>query len=620
MSERRPILGQEDDSNATPAKRSDAHSDSDLARRAEAQARRTNPPARGEVDALTPEEVRTLVHNLRVHQFELEIQNEELRRTQEELDRSQARYFDLYDLAPIGYLTLDAQGAIVEANLKAADLLGSTRAALARQKLSTFVTAPDQDHFYLWRKELLATGVPQETELRLQRTEETTFWARIESSVARSDAPADLLQRVAISDISAAKRTEDELQASFDHLEATLADLRAAQAQLVHQERLAAIGHLAAGVAHDFNNILTIITLHAQLALQSPELSPKIHKRIETVLQQAEMAANLIQQLLDFGRRAQLQLMPVDLAQLFVSQVKLLRRTIPENIVIVLDCQIDPCMVSADATRMQQMLTNLALNARDAMPAGGTLTIALRPCQVDAGALPLPGMQAGSWIEIVVEDTGTGIPRDVMPYLFEPFFSTKVSGAGSGLGLPQVFGIVRQHDGFIGVKTEAEKGSIFTIYLPAIEIESVPDSSSDSPRVNAGRDQLILVVEDNETLREVLADMMEQLNYRTLSASNGREALAMMRQHGDDIALILSDLVMPEMGGDVLFHALKARGLTQPMIVLSGHPLEAKLQTLKAEGLAGWLMKPPAMHELATMLGELLAGPTEDPSTDEYVD
>jgi two-component system cell cycle sensor histidine kinase/response regulator CckA len=387
---------------------------------------------------------------------------------------------------------------------------------------------------------------------------------------------------------------------------------RQVQEQLRQQQRLAALGKLAAGIAHDFNNIMAVIVLYAQMGLRLPDLPPKLRERLVVISQQAARATDLIQQILDFGRRAMLKRRPVDLVPFLEKHVELLERTLPENIAISFTHEPGAHTVNADPTRMQQAMMNLALNARDAMATGGELRIHLERIRVeDRRKTPLPEMDVGEWMRVTVTDTGAGIPPDVFPHIFEPFFTTKEPGAGSGLGLPQVYGIVKQHGGHIDVTTELEKGTSFVLYLPALTAESATVSRSRAKVPSQGRGETILVVEDNQALQKALMDGIESLNYRVLAADNGQQALTILEEHAE-VALVVSDLIMPDMGGQALFHALRQRGLTLPVVMLSGHPMESEMASLQAQGLAGWLLKPPSMEQLAQLIAQALGQESDE--------
>jgi len=272
---------------------------------------------------------------------------------------------------------------------------------------------------------------------------------------------------------------------------------REIQQRIHQQERLASVGQLAAGIAHDFNNIMAVIVLYVQMALRTPELPARIHERLRTVAEQARRATELIQQILDFSRRAVLERRPMDLVPFLKEQVKLLERTLPESIKIELTYSADDHIANADPTRMQQVIMNLALNARDAMPNGGKLAICLKRVQIKDGACaPLLDMAPGEWIQITVSDNGTGIPFDVLPRIFEPFFTTKAP-LGSGLGLAQAYGIIKQHTGEINVSTQTDKGTTFSIFLPALTLPAPEPLSPVRQSIPMGRGETILVVEDD---------------------------------------------------------------------------------------------------------------------------
>jgi two-component system cell cycle sensor histidine kinase/response regulator CckA len=366
------------------------------------------------------------------------------------------------------------------------------------------------------------------------------------------------------------------------------------------------LGKLAAGIAHDFNNIMAVIVLYAQMGLRLPELPSDLRERLTIISQQAARATDLIQQILDFGRRAVLKRRPIDLGLFLDDQVELLRRTLPENIAIRFTHKAGRYTVHADPTRIQQAMMNLTLNARDAMASGGELRIHLDRIRVEEGGkVPLPEMDAGEWVRVTVTDTGSGIPPDVSPHIFEPFFTTKEPGAGIGLGLAQVYGIIKQHGGHVDVATELGRGTSFVLYLPALTAESAKAPKSEAEIPSQGRGETILVAEDNRALQKALKAGIESLNYRVLAADNGRQALAILEEHAE-VALVVSDLMMPEMGGEALFHALRQRGLNLPVVMLSGHPMENEMVSLQAQGLAGWLLKPPSMEQLAQLIAQAL--------------
>jgi two-component system cell cycle sensor histidine kinase/response regulator CckA len=374
------------------------------------------------------------------------------------------------------------------------------------------------------------------------------------------------------------------------------------------QDRLATVGQLAAGIAHDFNNILAGIVLYSQMSLRTPDLPPQLQERLVIIANQAHRAADLINQILDFSRSAVLDRLPLDLVPLLKEQVKLWERTLPENIHVDFTYGADNYTIDADPTRMQQVFMNLVVNARDAMPDGGMLSIEMTRLRVAKPKYaPLPDMPVGEWVQIAVSDTGSGIPEEILPYIYDPFFTTKPEGKGTGLGLSQVYGIVSSHDGFIDVHTEMDVGTTFLLYFPAL---ALPESPADVvfDDLPLGHGETILVAEDNAAARAAIVASLELLNYHVLEAENGKVALKVFAEHREDIALVLSDLVMAEMGGKALAQALHQQAPALRVVVMTGHPLTEEREMLLDAGVVAWIQKPPELTLLAETLAQACAG------------
>jgi signal transduction histidine kinase/ActR/RegA family two-component response regulator len=384
---------------------------------------------------------------------------------------------------------------------------------------------------------------------------------------------------------------------------------REGQERLQQQERLATVGQLAAGIAHDFNNLLTSIIGSAELLQTRTDLPEPAQPHLTRIVQQGQQAAHLIRQILDFSRKSISRMQPLDLGPFLKEAIKFLKRTIPESIHIVLEIAAGEHPVRADLTQIQQILINLAVNARDAMPKGGELGfrlshLTLKPEEPS----PFPKMPPGEWIVLSISDTGTGIPADVLPHIFEPFFTTKESGRGAGLGLAQVYGIVKQHEGFIDVKSRVGKGTTFTIYLPSTLDEQHETLAAKPLRTfPRGQGELILLVEDEPDVLETNSALLEHLGYRVLSARNGEEALQAFEAQHDTIALVLTDMVMPGMGGAELCRTLRQKDPSMPVVVLSGYPLGIEIENPREEGISDWLQKPATLERLAQAVQRALA-------------
>jgi PAS domain S-box-containing protein len=381
-------------------------------------------------------------------------------------------------------------------------------------------------------------------------------------------------------------------------------------ARVQMQDRLATVGQLAAGIAHDFNNIMAAIVVYTDLLAMEPQLSKAGQDRLSTIQQQVQRATSLIRQILDFSRRSVMEQSELDLLPFVKELDRLLDRVLPENIQLELTYQPGSYLVKADPARLQQVFMNLALNARDAMPDGGKLHFTLQHLQLSQeGPLPLPDLVAGDWICLRVRDEGIGIDPETMLHIFDPFFTTKPVGKGTGLGLAQVYGIIKQHGGSIGVTSQVGEGTMFSMYLPALpaHVEQA-DSSLRAARVS-GRGQTVLLAEDDEAARDALLTLLEAHHYRVLAARDGKEALELYEQEAENIKLVVSDLVMPEMGGMALYGALRDRTPEIKMLLITGHPLDACDQEVLENGKLHWMQKPFSVQEFACQMQKLLDGP-----------
>lgn len=373
------------------------------------------------------------------------------------------------------------------------------------------------------------------------------------------------------------------------------------------QDRLATVGQLAAGIAHDFNNIMAAILVYADLLAMDPGIPHSSRERLSIIQSQIQRATSLIRQILDFSRRAVMEQTQLDLLPFIKELEKLLRRVLPETIGISLDYQPGEYLIKADATRLQQALMNLSLNSRDAMPDGGELHFSIDRFSLKPNDLPpYPDLSPGPWICIQVADSGSGITDEIMPRIFDPFFTTKAVGQGTGLGLAQVYGIVKQHGGSIDVRSDPGIGTTFYLYLPALEASGEAQPLTPANGTQRGKGEKVLVVEDDPVAREAIRILLDNLGYQVRVASNGREALKIYESDESWTDLVVSDLVMPEMGGVVLFRSLQERGRGVKFLFITGHPMESQEQELLQAGGVQWLQKPFSAQELAAGVRSML--------------
>ncbi len=406
-------------------------------------------------------------------------------------------------------------------------------------------------------------------------------------------------------DVTQRKQADAILHESYHQLETTLAELRATQEQLLQQERLAAVGQIAAGIAHDFNNILTSILGYTELLQLSPETPESIQPDLKAISVSSQRAAHLVRQLLDFSRKTIRHLRQLRLDAFAKETVTFLAHVIPEHIQITLNIPPDNYLIEADPTQMQQVITNLAVNARDAMPNGGELRIGLARvvCKGDIHCAMCNLPLTGSWVQLQISDTGSGIVDTIIPRIFEPFFTTKEVGKGVGLGLSQVYGIIQQQRGHITVESRMGQGTTFTIYLPPSEAKEML-AVADVPRVKKGHGETILLVEDESTVLAVTTAMLKQLGYQVHIATNGLDAVSQFEGNQAQVDLVISDMMMPDMDGAALFYRLKATTPDVQMVIMSGYPLGERGATLLEQGVVAWVEKPVSLSQLSHVVGK----------------
>jgi signal transduction histidine kinase/CheY-like chemotaxis protein len=385
------------------------------------------------------------------------------------------------------------------------------------------------------------------------------------------------------------------------------------EAQLRQSQKMESIGQLAAGVAHDFNNLLTIIQGHAGVLMSRPELPPKLIESSQTIFATAERAAGLTRQLLMFGRKNLMQPKPLDLRDVVGNLSKMLQRLLGEPVALQFLSPTELPLVEADTGMIEQVLVNLAVNARDAMPRGGKLILALSTVTLDdAFVAAHPQARTGRFVCLRVADTGCGMDAATLARIFEPFFTTKEPGKGTGLGLATVYGIIQQHAGWVEVESQVARGTTFIIYLPASNeaaAPSTPGTAAPAPAEVRGGTERILLVEDEPLLLELAVAMLEERGYTVVTAGTGAEALDAWQKHEGAFDLLLSDMVLPEgLSGLELAEQLRRKKAGLKIIFSSGYGMDDVGNDAVRRLNARFLQKPYPRPALAKVVREALDG------------
>jgi two-component system, cell cycle sensor histidine kinase and response regulator CckA len=378
------------------------------------------------------------------------------------------------------------------------------------------------------------------------------------------------------------------------------------EAQFLRAQRMESIGTLAGGIAHDLNNVLSPILMAIDmLQLKATEETSK--KWLEVLRANAERGGNMVRQVLSFARGVEGERVTLQPKHLIKEIVKILRETLPKSIEINFQIPEDLWLISADATQMHQVLMNLCVNARDAMPEGGSISIKAENMVVDENYARMHlEAKAGRFVVISVSDTGPGISPEILSRIFEPFFTTKEMSKGTGLGLSTALTIVKSHGGFINVYSELHKGSVFALYLPALDAPGSIDSIALQTDLPLGHGELILVVDDEESIREITRGTLETFGYTVVTASDGTEALALYADRKNEIAVVLTDMVMPFMDGPATIRALQRMNPKVRIIAASGLGTGQRAGEGALEGVSVFLNKPYTAEKLLKTLAEVL--------------
>lgn len=542
---------------------------------------------------LSADETARLLHELQVHQIELELQNEQLRQAYAEKEASRARYVELYDFAPVGYLTVNETALIQETNLTAATLLGVPRGVLVGQSLLRFILPEDEDIYLRHRLQFLDAGEAHACELRLLPADRAPFWGRLETVAAREG--GQLVCRVVISDITDRKQAEEEREKLL--------------LQLSQAQKIESVGRLAGGVAHDFNNKLSVIIGYVDLALMKTDAANPLLDNLKEIRKAAESSADLTRQLLAFARKQTVMPKVLDLNETVAGMLTMLRRLIGEDIKLAWQPGAKLWPVDIDPSQIDQLLANLCINARDAIGGIGTISITTETAVFDADYCSShQGFTPGDYVLLMVSDSGCGMDAETQANIFEPFFTTKEVGQGTGLGLASVYGVVKQNGGFINVYSELGIGTTFTIYLPRYLGKNWQSQQVTTvPPVTRGN-ETILLVEDETAILKVTAMLLKSIGYTVLAAATPGEAMRLAREHAGEIHLLLTDVIMPEMNGRDLARNLLSLYPDLKRLFMSGYTADIIAERGVIDEGVNFIQKPFSMPALAEKLREALEG------------
>ncbi|MFZ1977072.1 MAG: ATP-binding protein, partial [Bacteroidota bacterium] len=379
------------------------------------------------------------------------------------------------------------------------------------------------------------------------------------------------------------------------------------QSQLMQSQKVQSIGTLAGGIAHDFNNILGIILVFTSILEQSKGDEEKISKSTATIIQAVNRGAALVRQILTFARQTGVSMKPLRIPDLIRELVVMLKETFPAVIEFQTNVEMDIPIINADQSQMHQVLLNLCINARDAMPKGGIIGIEVKTVASERLVPQFSNAENCRYISISVSDTGTGMDEETKNRIFDPFFTTKEQGKGTGLGLSVVYGVIQEHHGFISVESTVGQGTTFHIYLPMQQEEKkMQEAEKVKTEMAQGGSETILFVEDELLLREVVQSTLESIGYKVIIAANGQEAVDIYKKQFKNISLVLSDLGLPKLSGTDEFALLKKINPNVKVIFASGYiSIETKSELLK-QGAKGFILKPYNLNEVLQMVREVL--------------
>ena len=513
------------------------------------------------------------------------------------LRESEARHRAVLESAMDAFVAMDHEGRVTEFNPAAERMFGHARADVIGRGLADLIIPPAfRDAHRRGLARYLATGehtiLGARIEVTALRADGTEFPVELTVTVVRMDGPPTF--NAYVRDLTEQKRA-DAARGSLE-------------SQLQQAQKMEAVGRLAGGVAHDFNNLLTVISGRAHMLLSRLKPGEPMHRDVDLIQKTSQRAVALTSQLLAFSRKQVVQPRVLELGPLVADLVPMLQRMIGEDMELVVEPVRGTGRVKVDPSQMQQVLMNLAVNARDAMPSGGRVGLLIRDVEVDeAEALHQSNLPPGAYVALSVSDTGTGMSEETAAHIFEPFFTTKEQGKGTGLGLSTVYGIVEQSRGHIQVQSELGRGTTFIIHLPRVEEPLAADQPADPARRLRTTSRTVLVVDDEPEVLELATEILKRVGYSVLEAADGAAALEVAKGHPGEIHLLVTDMVMPGMSGRDLAERLRALRSALPVLYISGYVQDAAARTALGSEHSAFVAKPFTPEHFTDRVRELLA-------------
>jgi len=518
----------------------------------------------------------------------------ERRRIEAELSESEARFRATFEQAAVGIAHVAPDGRWLRVNRVLCDMVGYSCEELLAKTFQDITHPGDLGPDLEYVRRMLAGEIETYAmDKRYFHKGGSVVWINLTVTLVRSPSGAPDYFIAVIKDITERRRAEDER--------------RGLEAQLRQAQKMEAIGRLAGGVAHDFNNMLGVILGYAELALADlPEKSP-LSANLMQIQSAAMQSADLTRQLLAFARKQTISPVVFDLNEMLSRMIKMLTRIIGENIDLVWSPGPEPYRIRMDPSQINQLLVNLAVNARDAIPGTGTITIETRDVTLDdVYCIMHPGAAPGRYALLIFGDSGRGMSGDTLEHLFEPFFTTKEEGAGTGLGLSTVYGIVKQNHGFIDVLSEVGRGTTLLIYLPRLEEACTEIHAAAVPEPTPAKGETVLVVEDEATILELVKAILEEIGYNVLAVQTPKAALRLAGELRGAIDLLITDVVMPEMNGRDLCRELTAAYPGIKCLYMSGYAADVMGHRGVLDASDAFIQKPFSVSALAEKIREVL--------------